>query len=151
MPRLTISIPYDLRQRLSDPRAKKYINISRICQNALDREVRRITQLPSELERFDLLISRMRDERQKNFDLWFIKGAEAARDWVENEAPYAMLRQFGEAKQDRCISLLRDAAPPGLLLQLASHRKTSGFSEKSYLEGWAHMTGLLWDLVERNL
>ena len=50
MPRITISIPAGLKQRLDDPRVRKTINVSRVCQEALSREIHRMLDLPLDLD-----------------------------------------------------------------------------------------------------
>jgi hypothetical protein len=74
MPRITISIPTSLKQSLQDPRVRKSINISRICQEALSRAIRRMLDLPLELTRFEGVLSRLKEEREAAGDRWFKEG-----------------------------------------------------------------------------
>ena len=151
MSRITISIPHTLHERLRDPRVRKSINISRVCQEAIHREVRRIADLPLDLERLEAILARIRQELNQTDEQWFSWGSQAARDWIEHEAPYALLRQLGEASQEKRMGRLRSTPPSALGALLAEHRAEPGFSERSFLDGWAHMTGLLWEVIKKNL
>ena len=151
MSRITISIPNKLHERLRDPRVRKSINISRVCQEAIDREVRRIADLPLDLERVEGILARIRQELHQTDEQWFSWGVQAARDWIEHEAPYALLRQLGEVSQEKRRACLQTAPPGALDALLAKHRDEPGFSERSFLDGWAQMTGLLWEVIKKNL
>ena len=151
MPRITISIPEDLREKLTDPRVRKSINLSRVCQKALAREARRILDLPLDLTRVEGMLQRLRSDQEVLEDQWFAKGGQAARDWVENEAPYAWLRRFGQLAPSKRLTLLRRHPPKGLASRLEQIRDLPDFDERNFLKGWIHATSLLWELIERNL
>jgi hypothetical protein len=151
MPRITISIPEDLREKLTDPRVRKSINLSRICQKALSREVRRILDLPLDLARMEGMLQRLRSDQEIMEDQWFAKGGQAARDWVENEAPYAWLRRFGQLGPSQRLTMLRRQPPTGLASCLEQIRDLPDFDEGNFLRGWEYTTSLLWELIERNL
>jgi hypothetical protein len=151
MPRITISIPNDLKERITDPRVRKSINLSRICQAALSREVNRLLDLPASLARMESLLARLREEREESVDRWFREGMSAGRDWVEHEAPYARLRELGMATRRHRMDSLRDTPPAQLAVLLASRRKSPEFKESSFIEGWAHIVRILWEVVEKNL
>jgi hypothetical protein len=151
MPRITISIPAVLKQRLDDPRVRKSINVSRVCQEALHREIHRMLDLPLDLRRMEGILSRLLKEREKARDRWFSRGASAAREWVEHEAPYALLRQLGEASLGERIRMLRQSPPPALSKRQQRLQKEKDFSPRSYLEGCAKAIGLLWEVIDRNL
>lgn len=151
MPRITISIPNDLKKRITDPRVRKSINLSWVCQKALRREVNRLLDLPTTLARMETLIERLRHEREKSLDRWFGQGVSAGRDWVEHEAPYARLRELGQAGLRRRIESLQSVPPAALTRELERLRDQTGFHESSFIEGWAHVTGILWEAVEKSL
>ena len=75
----------------------------------------------------------------------------AARDWVEHEAPYAWLRLLGQASPVERIRLLQDDPPPYLSAAIKNQGDAVGFSEPSFLQGWSHMIGLLWEVIKKNL
>jgi len=151
MPRITISIPASLKQRLEDPRVRKTINISRVCQEALSRTVQRVLDLPLELKRFERVLTRLKEERESAGDRWFQEGSAAAREWVEHEAPYALLRQLGESSFGECLRILKHAPPPALKKSKKQLEKEKDFSPGSYLEGFARTVLLLWEVIDRNL
>jgi len=151
MPRVTISIPKELKERLDDPRVRKSINVSRVCQAALRREVHRVADLPPDLARMRELIDRLRKEKEKARDKWFVRGVELGRDWVEHEAPYARLGRLGRASQAERVRLLEHNPPPALQRQLRETRELSPNEAQSLLEGFAHVTGILWDVLEDKL
>ncbi|HUT99911.1 MAG TPA: hypothetical protein VM425_00575 [Myxococcota bacterium] len=151
MPRITISIPNDLKERITDPRVRKSINLSRVCQAALSREVNRLLDLPASLARMEALLTRLREEKEESVDRWFREGISAGRDWVEHEAPYARLRELGLAGRERRVESLRGAPPDQLAAMLARLRGSTGFRESSLIEGWAHIVRILWEVVEKNL
>jgi hypothetical protein len=151
MPRITISIPAGLKKRLHDPRVRKSINVSRVCQEALDREIRRMLDLPLDVQRMEGIISRLRQEREKARDRWFTLGTQDAREWVEHEAPYALLRQLGEASPDQRLHALRHSPPPALKSRQKQLEAQADFSPKSHLEGFARALGLFWGVIGKNL
>ena len=151
MPRITISIPASLKQSLEDPRVRKSINVSRICQEALSRAIGRMLDLPLELKRIEGVLNRLKEEREAAGDRWFKEGSAAAREWVEHEAPYALLRQLGESSPAECLRILRHAPPPVLKKSLKQLGKEQDFSPGSYLEGFARTVLLLWEVIDRNL
>lgn len=151
MPRITISIPADLRDRLNDPAVKKSLNISRVCQEALARQVRRLLDLPLDVRRMERVLLRLKSQREEASDRWYSIGAAAARDWVEHEASHADLRKLGEAGPEERIRLLKSQPPSVLLEHLERHKAEEDFSEQSFLEGWAQATGLLWQVIKPNL
>jgi hypothetical protein len=151
MPRITISIPAGLKQRLQDPKVRNSVNISRICQKALHREVQRILDLPLDLQKMEGILSRLHQEREKAGERWFSSGASAAREWVEHEAPYALLRQLGEASPGERVRMLRESPPPTLTKRQKNLEKEKDFSPGSYLEGFSRTVGLLWEVIDRNL
>jgi len=97
------------------------------------------------------VLHRLREEREQSQDQWFSAGMNAARDWVEHEAPYAGLRLLGQASPVERIRLLQDDPPPYLSASLKSQSNAAGFSETSFLQGWSHMIGLLWEVIKKNL
>jgi hypothetical protein len=107
--------------------------------------------LPLNLQRIEGVLSRLKQERERAGDRWFKEGSAAAREWVEHEAPYALLRQLGEASSGECLRMLKHAPPPALSKAQGRLKKEKDFSPRSYLEGFARTVGLLWEVIERNL
>lgn len=107
--------------------------------------------LPLDLQRIEGVLSRLKQERERAGDRWFQEGSAAAREWVEHEAPYALLRQLGEAPSGECLRMLKHSPPPALKKAQKRLKKEKDFSPGSYLEGFARTIGLLWEVIERNL
>jgi hypothetical protein len=151
MPRITISIPTDLRDRLADPAVKKALNISRVCQEALARQVQRLLELPMDVQRMERMLARLRKERDTARDRWYLEGSSACRDWVEHEASLEELRQLGESKPVDRLRRLRTRPPQALARQLQHGREQEGFSQDSVLEAWSQTIGLMWEAIKSNL
>jgi len=151
MPRITISIPNDLKRRLGDVRVKKALNVSRICQEALRHEVQRLLDLPLDLERMEALIARLRVEHRDQGDRWFELGSQAARDWIEHQAKLEELAQLGGLSMQQRISLLGRQPPSALVATIESSESEPGFHLESLLRGWAATVGLMWAVLAKNM
>lgn len=97
------------------------------------------------------IIFRLQKEREQARDRWFAEGSRAAREWVEHEAPYALLRQLGEASSDQRLRTLSRSPPPALKKRQEQLEEQVDFSPGSYLEGFAAAVGLLWEVIGRNM
>ncbi len=151
MPRITISIPDDLKRQLSDVRVRKALNVSRVCQEALRREVRRMLNLPLELERMEALLARLRLDFQDREEHWFSTGSANAKDWIEHEASLERLRDLGDLPADKRLERLRHQ-PPARLAELISQLEDApDFDLESLLKGWAATLGLMWAVIKQNL
>jgi hypothetical protein len=151
MPRITISIPRDLQHRLADPLVRKSLNVSRVCQQALKREVNRLLDLPLDLERMEKILLRLREQHQVTQARWSDAGAAAARDWVEHAADYLALKGLGQASLSTRIGVLRATPSESLAAALARHRTEADFDEEAFLQGWAVAVGLLWEALQDKL
>ncbi len=151
MPRITISIPTELKEQLGNRRVRQAINLSRICQDALRREVRRLLDIPTDLGRMNQLIERLRHECEDSSDHWFLLGSVDARSWIENQSTLAKLRELGEMKHQSRLNSLRGNPPAGLRDALAKHRSEAEFNTNSYLEGWAATIAPMWETIKRHL
>jgi hypothetical protein len=148
---VTISIPNDLKRHLADPKIRKSFNVSRVCQEALRREVSRLLNLPTQLAQMEAVLLRLRNERDQVDDEWFAIGSAAARDWVEHEAPYAQLRLLGQTSLDNRLQMLRHTPPDSLTRLIERHGQTPGFSKEGFLAGWASTVGVMWEVIRENL
>ena len=151
MPRVTISIPAELKKQLGLAKVRQSINVSRICQAALRLEVRRLLDVPTDVERMNRLIERLRSEQDDGSNRWFLRGGSEARIWVENHATLAELRRLGELKQSNRIQKLGQEPPAFLGRSLEEHRSKSGFDKSSYLNGWEAAIGPMWETIKRHL
>ncbi|MBN2498856.1 MAG: hypothetical protein JXR96_29975 [Deltaproteobacteria bacterium] len=149
MPRITISIPADLKALLASPALRKSVNISRICQEALRREARRLLQLPGDLLSLQAALERLREQKERLSLQWHAEGARAAEAWVEAEADYTRLRQVGLAS-DR-LALIESDPPPALEEALRAHAGRPDFDQAAFLRGWAQALGMIWAALEPHL
>ena len=151
MPRITISIPADLKRQLSDARVRQALNVSRVCQAALKREVRRLLDLPLDLARMETLLERLRTQRDGHLERFQGLGAAAARDWLEHQAAYAQIQQLCLLSLDERITQLQREPPAALIDLIHEHEREDGFDPDAMRRGWAVALGLLWDVIQRNL
>lgn len=151
MPRVTISIPAELKEQLGQAKVRQALNVSRVCQRALRKEVQRLLDVPTDVDRMNRLIDRLRQERQDGSKRWFLLGSSEARIWVEEHATLADLRRFGEYRHAERIQQLRQEPPAFLRQCLEDHRSKKGFERSSYLDGWAATIGPMWETIKRHL
>jgi len=88
MPRLTVSVPQELHDRLEKWRDR--MNISRVCQEALEREVRRLEELPDDAKALTGLVERLSREKADGERQWFSQGVSDGMTWARG-AGYADL------------------------------------------------------------
>ena len=62
MPRLNITIPDELHQRLA--RWRDRVNVSRICQESITRELDKLEELPAEVQAMQRALARLGQARQ---------------------------------------------------------------------------------------
>ena len=151
MPRITISIPTELKEQLGTRRVRQAINLSRVCQDALRREVRRLLDIPTDLDRMNQLIERLRRECEDSSEHCFLLGSGDARAWIENRSTLAKLRELGEMKHQDRLKSLQGNPPASLRDTLAKHRSEAEFNTDSYLEGWAATIAPMWETIKRHL
>jgi hypothetical protein len=129
MARLTVSIPQDLHDRLD--RWRDNINISRICQEALERELRRLEELPEDAVALGDMVRR-----------WFSQGVADGMTWARS-AGYVDLRATAEGSPTATT-----AAKTALQQGAAAHRSDPGFGTDAYESGWRFAAAEIWRRVE---
>ncbi|RLB54831.1 MAG: hypothetical protein DRI34_11455 [Deltaproteobacteria bacterium] len=130
---------------------RRSLNISRVCQQALDRQIRRLHDLPLEVERLGRFLDRMARQQERESRQWFQHGLQEARDWLEHEASYAQVRLLGSANAARRLRRLLSAPPGPLREGLESRAAVADFDRDGYLQGWVAAIGAYWQFLERNL
>ena len=109
MARVNISIPDELYGRLEDVRAS--LNISAVCQEALQRELTRRQPIPEDVELTDEIIERLRSEKEtyerESREMGFKVGTEWAR-----RAKFPALRRWGKYKLSPSQDLGEVETPP---------------------------------------
>ncbi len=109
MPRLNISVPDELYERLEQIRDS--LNVSAVCQEALRRELGRREPLAGDAEITDEIIERLSAEKEdyerESRERGFLVGTE----WAQR-AKFSQLRWWGEYKPASPESLGRIETPP---------------------------------------
>jgi hypothetical protein len=140
MARLTVSIPQDLHDRLD--RWRDNINISRICQEALERELRRLEELPEDAVALGDMVRRLSKEKADGDRRWFSQGVADGMTWARS-AGYVDLRATAEGSPTAT-----SAAKTALQQGAAAHRSDPGFGTDAYESGWRFAAAEIWRRVE---
>lgn len=140
MPRLNITIPDELYIALEPWRDR--INISKVCQDALAREVAKLNDLPRQAAELAALVERLQQEKAHAEKFAFAQGLTDSVTWARG-ASYAELRRWGE--------LGETAASGGgdgpLQAALRRHRDDPAFEERPYRQGWVMGIEEVWQRV----
>jgi hypothetical protein len=143
MARLTVSVPQDLYDRLDQWRDR--LNISKVCQEALAREVRRLEEVPADARALGDLVERLSQEKADGERHWFNQGVSDGMTWAQG-ASYVDLRSAAEKGQvatPEVASAIRRA--------LARYADQAGFDRSGYTSGWAFAASEVWRRVETKL
>ncbi|RME21816.1 MAG: hypothetical protein D6806_13985 [Deltaproteobacteria bacterium] len=141
----------DLKEKLADPSIRSRLNVSRVCQQALARQIRLLAELPVDVERARNILRRLEAERQSERRTWFSAGVRDGTDWLEHEASWAEIRTLGSLAQPRRVARLRKAQPEQLRRRLEDYRARPDFDEEHYLEGWSSTIGTYWEVLRKYL
>jgi post-segregation antitoxin (ccd killing protein) len=141
MARLNITIPDELYAALEPWR--DHINISRVCQDALAREVAKLNDLPRQAAELAALVERMQREKASAEKFAFGQGLTDSVAWARG-ASYAELRRWGELDGS---SAPRAGANGALEAALQRHSHDPTFDESAYREGWLMGAGEVWQRV----
>jgi hypothetical protein len=143
MARLTVSVPQDLHDRLD--RWRDNINISRICQEALERELRRLEELPQDAIVLGDMVKRLSAEKADGDQHWFSQGVADGMTWARGAA-YVDLKEAAMSSLD---------ASPGAKAAVrkgaTAHRSQPGFETDAYESGWRFAAAEIWRRVEAKL
>jgi hypothetical protein len=143
MARLTISIPQELHDRLDGWRDR--LNISRVCQEALEREVRRLEEVPTDAMALGALVERLSREKADGERQWFAQGVSDGMTWARGAA-YADLRDLSESGSPSSAGGADD-----IERAMAAHAGVAGFDPDSYRAGWAFAAAEVWSRVKTKL
>ncbi|MGH8916375.1 MAG: hypothetical protein ACRDZM_17895 [Acidimicrobiia bacterium] len=138
MARLTVSIPQDLHNRLENWRDR--LNISKVCQEALERELRRLEELPEDAKALGNLVERLSHEKADGERQWFSQGVSDGMTWARG-ASYVDLKAAADTTgpTPSVSSAIEDGK--------SSHSDVVGFDEDSYVAGWRFAAGEVWRRV----
>lgn len=143
MPRLNITIPDELYAALEPWRGR--LNISKICQEALAREVAKLNELPRQAAELAALIERLQQEKAHAEKFAYAQGVTDGVAWAR-DASYAELRRWGECSAG-------PHAPRGgdgeraLHAALQPYQADPAFDELAYREGWRMGIEEVWQRV----
>lgn len=103
--RINISIPEDLHAELDNWRDQ--LNVSGICQEALEKEVGRLKAVATAGEDLDSVVKRLRAEKDEWERQWYERGIQLGREWAKQARYQRLLAWQG-----------RNQPPPDDLLDL---------------------------------
>ena len=141
MARLNITIPDELYVALEPWR--DHINISRVCQEALAREVAKLNDLPRQAAELADLVERMQQEKATAEKFAFGQGLTDSITWARG-ATYAELRRWGEHGEAHGAGAGKNGA---LEAAIQRHQDDVSFDERAYREGWVMGTKEVWQRV----
>ena len=146
MARLNITVPDEMYERLE--RWRDHVNLSRVCQEAIARELDKLEELPAELQRMKQALSRLGQEKSKVEKTCFRKGVYDALEWAR-EAEYPQLKRWGEqaAGGDALNAVLRGPAAQ----VAAAHATDPAWEPLPYAEGWIAGVRQFWDRAKKHL
>jgi hypothetical protein len=143
MARLTVSVPQDLHERLD--RWRENINISRICQEALERELRRLEELPQDAIVLGDMVRRLSAEKADGDRQWFSQGVSDGMTWARGAA-YVDLKSVAMSSVDGS-----PGAKAAVRKGATVHRSQPGFDTDAYESGWRFAAAEIWRRVEAKL
>lgn len=146
MPRLNITISDDLYAALQPWRDR--LNVSRICQEALTREVAKLNDLPRQAAELAELVERLQKEKAFAEKFAYAQGVSDGVAWSRG-ASYGELRRWGKCGEAE----VRRTGDGELALQAALHRYQDdpAFDEQTYREGWCAGIQEVWQRVRDNV
>ncbi len=93
MAQLNITIPDELYAALQTWRGR--INISKIFQKAIAREIAKLEDLPRQAAELEVIVDRLREEKARSEKAYFAQGVSDGITWARG-APYQELRLWRE-------------------------------------------------------
>ena len=142
MARLNITIPDELYAALEPWRDR--LNVSKVCQEALAREVAKLNDLPRQAAELAALVERLRQEKAHAEKFAFAQGVTDGVAWARG-ASYGELRRWGEVGGAAGPSAGDDER--ALQAALGRYRDDSAFDERTYREGWRAGIEEVWQRV----
>lgn len=146
MARLNITVPDELYDRIEKWRDR--LNLSRICQDAIGRELDKIEVIPDEVRKMNEALSRLGQQKAKADRSCFRKGVYDGLEWAR-QAEYASLKRWGE--QDATIESIEEALRGPAARSVSAHRDDPTWEPKPYGEGWTAGVRQFWDRAKNRL
>lgn len=146
MARLNITIPDDLHERID--RWRERLNISRICQDAIRRELDKLEQIPGEVQDMHAALSRLGQQKAKIERSCFRKGVHDGLEWAR-QADYADLKRWGERQPNG--ELLDEVLRGPATDSAAGHETEVAWEPRPYAEGWIAGVHQFWERARNRL
>jgi hypothetical protein len=146
MPKLNITIPDEIYERLE--RWRDRVNISRICAEAINRELNKLEQLPDDLAAMKTTLSRLGREKEKLERISFRAGVYDGLEWAR-QAEYAELKFWShQVTLSKTWNLVLEgpAAEPA-----AAHAQDVRWDRMPYAEGWLAGVKQFWERLQKHL
>lgn len=145
MARLNITVPDELYQRVE--RWRDRLNLSRICQDAIARELDKLEQIPDEVRGMHEALNRLGQEKAKADRSCFRKGVHDGLEWARG-AEYSLLKRWGELNDDGAI----EEALRGPAAQSAkTHQNLDSGDTRPYADGWLAGVQQFWQRAKKSL
>jgi hypothetical protein len=143
--RLNITVPEELYERVE--RWRDRINLSRVCQDAIARELEKLEQVPDEVRSMHEALTRLGREKAKVDRACFRKGVFDGLEWARS-AEYPLLKRWGERDGNGAFEeILRGPAAESS----SQHEEDPSWDAKPYAEGWMAGVQQFWERVKKNL
>lgn len=146
MARLNITVPDELYDRVEKWRDR--VNLSRICQDAIARELEKLELVPEDVHEMQKALSRLGEQKAKVERSCFRKGVYDGLEWAR-EADYPVLKRWGEQLQGDAVweEVLRGPASG----KVATHGGEDDWHAQPYAEGWMAGVQQFWNRAKRRL
>ena len=144
--RLNITVPDELYERMEKWRDR--LNLSRICQDAISRELNKIEEIPEEVRNMHEALSRLGEQKAKADRSSFRRGVHDGLEWAR-EAEYASLKRWGE--QTVTAEWIEEALRGPAAHKIVAYRDDVTWEIKPYGEGWIAGVRQFWDRVKHRL
>jgi post-segregation antitoxin (ccd killing protein) len=144
--RLNITIPDELHVRIEKWRER--LNISRVCQDAIRRELDKLEQLPEEVRHMHEALSRLGQQKARVERSSFRKGVHDGLEWAR-QAEYPLLKHWGERTADG--EFLGEVLKGPAASAAATHSGDAAWEPKPYAEGWIAGVQQFWERARSRL
>ncbi len=143
MPRLNISVPQELYERIEKWRDR--LNLSRVCQEAIARELAKLENLPVELRQIERVLARLGREKAAVERRWFRRGVHEGLDWAKG-ADYAALKRWGS--EAITPEVIQEAVGGPATESAGRYAEDPGWDPRPYQEGWLTGVAQFWARVK---
>jgi len=144
--RLNITVPDELYQRIE--RWRDRLNLSRLCQDAISREIDKLELVPEDVRQMQEALTRLGQEKANVERSCFRKGVYDGLEWAR-QAEYAALKRWGE--QDASGGVLDEALRGPAAGSAVAHSRNVDWHPQPYAEGWIAGVRQFWDRAKNRL